>query len=149
MWNEGPIPEELMRFPGYLMARLGQASSRRFAQALEPEGLLPRHFGVMNIVAAHPGISQQGLRDLTAIDASSMVSLIDELEALGVAERRPNPADRRARAIFLTSAGERKLKRLRRVAGDLQRDFFGNLSEAELVTLHGLLRKLAERERSD
>jgi DNA-binding MarR family transcriptional regulator len=143
MWHDGPIPDELTRFPGYLMARLGQASSRRFAELLEPEGLHPRHFGVMNIVAAHPGISQQGLRDLTAIDPSSMVSVIDELEALGIAERRQHPTDRRARAIYLTPVGEQTLKRLRRLAGELQRDFFGGLSEAELLKLHELLRKLA------
>src|ERR1700736_6652294 len=113
MWNDGPIPDELTRFPGYLMARLGQASSRRFAALLEPEGLHPRHFGVMNIVAAHPGISQQGLRDLTAIDPSSMVSVIDELEERGIAERRDHPTDRRTRAIYLTPSGEQTLERLR------------------------------------
>lgn len=143
MWNEGPIPDELTRFPGYLLARLGQASSRRFTALLEPEGLHPRHFGVMNIVAAHPGISQQGLRELTAIDPSSMVSVIDELEALDLAVRRPHPTDRRARAIFLTPTGERALKRLRGLAAELQRDFFASLTGDELATLEELLRKLA------
>jgi len=143
MWHEGPIPEELSRFPGYLLARLGQASSRRFAELLEPEGLHPRHFGVMNIVASHGGISQQGLRDLTRIDPSSMVNVIDELEALGIAERRPHPTDRRARAIYLTAAGEQRLEQLRRVAGNLHADFFAGLTKAEVRTLHDLLRKLA------
>ena len=33
------------------------------------------------------------------IDASSMVAILDELERLGIAERRQNPADRRKHAL--------------------------------------------------
>src|ERR1700730_393101 len=105
MWEDGPIPDELGVFPGYLLARLGESSRRRFREALEPEGLHPRHFGVMTLVAAQPGMSQQELHEKTAIDPSSMVAVIDELEAGGLAERRSHAADRRVRTIFLTDVG--------------------------------------------
>jgi DNA-binding MarR family transcriptional regulator len=143
MWEDGPIPGELGVFPGYLLARLGEASRRRFHRALEPEGLHPRHFGVMTMVAAQPGLSQQELHEKTAIDPSSMVAVIDELEALGFAERRPHPADRRVRTIFLTASGQEKLERVRGLTAELQREFFAPLSAEERRTLHGLLRKLA------
>jgi DNA-binding MarR family transcriptional regulator len=147
MWEDGPIPGELGVFPGYLLARLGEASRRRFHRALEPEGLHPRHFGVMTMVAAQPGLSQQELHEKTAIDPSSMVAVIDELEAMGLAERRPLPSDRRVRTIFLTPGGEEKLERVRRLAAELQGEFFGPLSAEERRTLHGLLRKLAGSDR--
>src|ERR1700716_717596 len=124
MWEDGPIPGELGVFPGYLLARLGEASRRRFHKALEPEGLHPRHFGVMTMVAAQPGLSQQELHEKTAIDPSSMVAVIDELEAMGLAEGRPHPADRRVRTIYLTSGGQEKLERVRGLAAALQRAFF-------------------------
>jgi DNA-binding MarR family transcriptional regulator len=143
MSEDGPIPGELGVFPGYLLARLGEKSRRRFHRALEPEGLHPRHFGVMTMVAAQPGLSQQELHEKTAIDPSSMVAVIDELEALGLAERRPHPDDRRVRTIFLTAIGEQKLERVRALAAQLQREFFQPLSAEERRTLHGLLRKLA------
>jgi MarR family transcriptional regulator, lower aerobic nicotinate degradation pathway regulator len=143
MWDGGPIPGELGEFPGYLMARLGEASRRRFHKALEPEGLHPRHFGVMTMLAAHPGMSQHQLHEQTAIDPSSMVAVIDELEARGLAERRPDPADRRARQVFLTEQGKQTLKRIRGLAAGLQREFFGALTAEERKTLHALLRKLA------
>ena len=143
MWEDGPIPEELGVFPGYLLARLGESSRRRFHKALEPEGLHPRHFGVMTMVAAHPGMSQQQLHEKTAIDPSSMVAVIDELEARGLAERRPDPSDRRTRTIFLTEQGEATLARVRGLAANLQREFFGALTAEERRTLHALLRKLA------
>ena len=143
MWEGGRIPGELSVFPGYLLARLGESSRRRFQQALEPEGVHPRHFGVMTMVAAQPGMSQNELHEKTAIDPSSMVAVIDDLEAMGLAERRPHPADRRARTIFLTERGQQTLKRVRRLAAALQREFFQALSEEERSTLHALLRKLA------
>ena len=143
MWDGGPIPAELSVFPGYLLARLGESSRRRFHAALEPEGLHPRHFGVMTMVAAHPGMSQKQLHEKTAIDPSSMVAVIDELQAMGLAERRPHPDDRRVHAIFLTDGGEETLERVRVLAGTLQRDFFQALSADERRTLHALLRKLA------
>jgi DNA-binding MarR family transcriptional regulator len=144
MWDGGAIPGELGEFPGYLMARLGEASRRRFHEALEPEGLHPRHFRVMTMLAAHPGMSQQQLHESTAIDPSSMVAVIDELEARGLAERRPHPADRRARQVFLTEPGEQTLARIRTLAAGLQREFFAALTAEERTTLHALLRKLAD-----
>ncbi|HEX3909610.1 MAG TPA: MarR family winged helix-turn-helix transcriptional regulator [Solirubrobacteraceae bacterium] len=143
MWDGGPIPGELGQFPGYLMARLGEASRRRFHKALEPEGLHPRHFGVMTMLAAHPGMSQQQLHEKTGIDPSSMVAVIDELQERGLAERRPDPMDRRARQVFLTEQGLAALERIRGLAANLQREFFGALTAEERKTLHALLRKLA------
>jgi DNA-binding MarR family transcriptional regulator len=143
MWEEGPIPGELAIFPGYLLARLGESSRRRMRAALEPEGLHPRYFGVMTMVAAQPGMSQQELHEKTGIDSSSMVAVIDELEAMGLAERRPHPEDRRVRTIFLTDTGQETLARVRALAAAHAREFFKPLSADELRTLHSLLRKLA------
>ena len=143
MWEEGPIPAELGMFPGYLLARLGDSSRRRFQRALAPLGLHPRQFGVMTIVSAAPGTSQQQLQERTGIDPSSMVAVIDELEARGLAERRAQPGDRRVRAIFHTKAGERALQRAKAVAGELQRELLAPLSPSERRTLIELLRKLA------
>jgi DNA-binding MarR family transcriptional regulator len=143
MWGRGPVPDELSVFPGYLLARLGEASRRRFHEALAPEGLHPRHFGVMSVLAAHPGLTQQQLHEKTAIDASSMVAVIDELEAKRLAERRPYPGDRRARTVFLTALGEQTLARVRTVAAELQQELLSPLTAEESRTLVTLLQKLA------
>ena len=143
MWHDGPVPHELSVYPGYLLARLGQASAARCHAALAPEDLHPRHFGVMRILSAHPGITQQRLAEYTAIDASSMVAVIDELEAKNLAERRPHPEDRRARSVYLTPAATATLERLHKRAAELQRELFAGLTDEERKTLHKLLLKLA------
>ena len=114
-----------------------------FARALEPLGLRPPHFGVMQLIASDPGMTQQELADRSLIDASSMVAVVDELEELGYAERRPHPRDRRKHAVHLTADGKRTLERARAVATEVAQQILAPLDGDEVETLRRLLRKLA------
>jgi DNA-binding MarR family transcriptional regulator len=136
-------PAELGQFTGFLMNYLGTRSGRRFAEALEPFGLHPRHFGVMTVLDARPGTTQQELADNSRVDRSSMVTLLDDLEARGLAERRPDPADRRKRSVHLTAEGRKTLKQIRVVAAQVGEETFAALTDDERATLLHLLRKLA------
>jgi DNA-binding MarR family transcriptional regulator len=145
---DSPPPEPLASAPGFLLSFAGQRIARNFALALEPLGLRPPHFGVLRLIESSPGSSQRELVEQSMIDASSMVALIDELEALGLADRRPHPADRRKRLIYLTPKGRRTLQRAQAAAGQTAAETFSALSEQELETLTDLLRKLAGIEAS-
>lgn len=136
-------PEALGQFTGFLMNYLGTRSGRRFAAALEPFGLHPRHFGVMTVLDANPGVTQQDLADNSRVDRSSMVAVLDELERRGLAERRADPADRRKRSIHLTAEGRAQLQKMRAIARKVGEQSFAALSAEERATLHHLLRKLA------
>jgi DNA-binding MarR family transcriptional regulator len=146
MQFDDPPPEPLASAPGFLLSWNGQRIARNFAMALEPLGLRPPHFGVLTLIDANPGGAQRELVERSMIDASSMVAIIDELERLGLAERRPHPKDRRKRAVYLTANGRRTLQRARKVAIETAQGIFGPLSEQELTTLTKLLRKLAGAE---
>ena len=115
----------------------------KFAAALTPLGLRPPHFGVMQLIDAEPGLAQQQLVQRSMIDPSSMVAVIDELEEMGLAERRRHPEDRRKHAVYLTQSGKRTLQRAREVAVKLTQEVFAPLKADELETLRLLLRKLA------
>lgn len=138
-----PPPEPLASAIGFLLAWTGRRTTFEFANALEPLGLRPPHFGVMTLIDADPGTDQQQLVARSLIDASSMVAVIDELEQLGLAERRKHPADRRMHAIHLTAAGERTLGSAREAATAMADELLSPLSERERETLRQLLRKLA------
>ena len=136
-------PEELAEFTGFLLNWLGTRAQRNFVSALEPLGFHPREYGVMHVVAARPGITQEELAAQSNVDRTSIVSLLDQLEARGMAERRVHPQDRRKRCIFLTEEGERTLEQLRAIAREAGDSLFAPLSERERKQLTGLLRKLA------
>src|ERR1700722_10116450 len=90
------------RSVGFTLSSLGLAVSRRFHATLEPLGLEPREFVLLRAVAPAEGASQQAIGERLHIPASRMVAFVDALEARGLLERRPNPDDRRARALYLT-----------------------------------------------
>ena len=71
------------------------------------------------------------------IDPSTMVSLIDELEAAGLAKRRPHPTDRRAREVVITPKGRRLLERAARWRAQVEDEVLGGLTaeRRELLTL--------------
>jgi len=136
-------PEPLASAPGFLLSWNGQRIAHKFATALEPLGLRPPHFGVMTLIDAHPGSAQKDLVTRSLIDPSSMVAVIDELEGMGLAERRPHPEDRRKHAVYLTARGRDTLERAQEVAGTMAQGVFAPLDKDELETLRRLLRKLA------
>ncbi len=75
------------------------------------------------------------------IDPSTMVSLLDELEAAGLAKRRPHPKDRRAREVVITSKGRRLLERGRQMALQVEDEVLGGLNAGERRQLLKLLRR--------
>src|SRR3954468_23186775 len=101
--NAQAVPARgLSRRAGFLLAQLGTHRHRRFAERLAPLGLHPRHFGILSHLGMNEGQSQQALSNALGIHRSAVVALVDDLEDRGVAERRRDPADRRAYTLYLT-----------------------------------------------
>ena len=104
-------------------------------------GLNVKLCGVLNLLAEGP-ISQQALGEQLGIDRTTMVELIDELEAQGVVVRRRNPADRRSYALSLTPRGRTVQKRASRAFDGAADEFLNALKPAERQALMDMLRKL-------
>jgi DNA-binding MarR family transcriptional regulator len=91
---------------GFTLSQLGLETARQFGQVVGAIGIEPRHFAVLRAVQQSPDQSQQGIGDGLGIPASTMVTIVDQLEERGLIERRLQSADRRTRALRLTTAGE-------------------------------------------
>jgi DNA-binding MarR family transcriptional regulator len=133
--------DAVREFAGQLLFRLWRASHTRTAEALESLGLTTALFALLNVLGTRDGAIQQELGAAMGIDPSTMVSLIDQLEAAGLAKRRPRPTDRRAREVVITPKGRRALKRARQLAVDVEDDVLGGLSDAERRQLLALLQR--------
>jgi DNA-binding MarR family transcriptional regulator len=126
----------------FLISQLGYVISTRFRAILSPLGLEPRHFLVLRHVSRAEGSSQHALGQALRIPASRMVGLVDTLEQRGLVERRANPRDRRARALYLTEEGRRVLEQAFGLAVGHERAVTAGLSDDEQAQLLGLLRRL-------
>jgi DNA-binding MarR family transcriptional regulator len=137
-----PSPEvEVAEFAGQLFFRLWRASHTRTAETLESIGLTPPLFALLNLLGARKGAIQQEIGSAMGIDPSTMVSLIDQLEAAGLAKRRPRPTDRRAREVVITPKGRRVLKQARQLALQVEDDVLRGLTASERRQLLTLLRR--------
>lgn len=132
---------EVAEFAGQLFFRLWRASHTRTAEALNTLGLTPALFALLNVLGAREGAIQQQLSSDMAIDPSAMVKLINELEGMGLAERRRRPGDRRAWEVAITPKGRRTLQRARRLAAQVEDEVLGGLTTADRRQLLTLLRR--------
>jgi len=130
-----------VEFAGQLLFRLWRVSHTRTAEALESLGLTTALFALLNVLGTHEGAIQQELGAAMSIDPSTMVSLIDQLEAAGLANRRPRPTDRRAREVVITPKGRRVLEQARQLAMQVEDDVLRGLSGAERRQVLALLRR--------
>jgi DNA-binding MarR family transcriptional regulator len=141
----GPAePPDLLGSSGYLLARLGAESRRRWARMLADHGLTPHHFGML-MTLDHLGVAhQRRLSELVGVDPRNAVPLLDLLDQRGLLHRTSDPADRRRHVIALTPAGQRLLNQLRQAADAVEADMLKGLDDHQQATLHQLLRTLFE-----
>lgn len=138
--GEAPVAE----FAGQLLFRLWRASHVRAAEVLAEVGLTPALFSLLNVIGAREGAIQQELGAIMGIDRTTMVALVDRLEAAGLARRRPSAKDRRAREISITPKGRRLLQRARGLLAKGEDEVLTGLSARERRELIALLRRALE-----
>jgi MarR family transcriptional regulator, lower aerobic nicotinate degradation pathway regulator len=138
------LPESLTHWPGYLMTFIAEHASERFERELRDVGIRARHASVLVLIDAEGPMSQRALGRRLRIDKSPMVGVVDDLERLGLAQRRRRASDRRVQAIHLTDAGRALAARVTAVADELNERIFAPLDEAEREQLQALLLRVAE-----
>ncbi|MPY60895.1 MarR family transcriptional regulator [Streptomyces spongiae] len=133
---------------GYLLYRLGLRSGQLFNAFLQESGLRLRHYALLRFLATAEGALQRELSSRLGYDPSAIVGLVDDLEKLGFAERRPSPDDRRSRIVVLTEDGRAFLRDTVEAGLRVTNTLLQALDPAERDTLHTLLHKVAETELS-
>ncbi|WP_410640164.1 MarR family winged helix-turn-helix transcriptional regulator [Amycolatopsis sp. lyj-346] len=122
---------------GYLLKhaqlRLAELAEPRYA----PLGVTGRQLALLTLFGDGPARSQQDGAARLGVDRTTMVALVDELEAKGLVRREVAPGDRRKRLVVLTPEG----KRVRDAGAELTR-------KAEAQLLEPLSAEDAERLRA-
>lgn len=130
----------------FLLSQVGIHASRQFAERISAVDLTPPLFRVLNLVEAAEGQSQQAIGAAIEVPASRMVALVDELEQRGLVDRRPDPGDRRVRALHLTRKGRQTLERGRKIAKEHEEDLIRGLATADRRRLLDLLQKMVDQQ---
>jgi MarR family transcriptional regulator for hemolysin len=126
----------------WMLSRASHSLTTELTAALEGSGISPREHAVL--AAATGGEhTQTDLARLVGIDKTTMMVTLDELEAAGLAERRPLSTDRRARVVAVTRAGEKKVREVEKVLDRVREDVLGALAEADREVFLRCLAQLA------
>ena len=115
---------------GFLLSQASFALTTELTAALSAIGLSPRSFCVLS--KARGAEKTQGvLAGESALDKTTMVVTVDELERAGLAERRPSTTDRRVRIIAVTPEGERLVDEGAEIVDGVYREVLGDLPEEQ------------------
>jgi DNA-binding MarR family transcriptional regulator len=125
-----------------LLTRLSKAVYKSTPEAVL--GMTLRHFVVVSYLAERDGVPQQLLQDVFGIDASNLVILLNELESLGLAERRRDPSDRRRHIVVLTEAGRTANRNAEAAREGVEDVVLAGLDSEEREALRRLLAKALE-----
>lgn len=129
----------LPRLVGYRLRRAQQTVFEDFAAAVSD--LSPGRAGMLILIDANPGVTQSRLAEAVRLDRSTMVGVLDGLEARGLVERRRG-ADRRTNGLWLTRAGRSFLERTLRRIDAHERRVTARLTRAERTRLLELLGRI-------
>jgi MarR family transcriptional regulator for hemolysin len=112
----------------WLMSQASYMYTTEVTAALESLGISPRAQHVLATAMAGEH-TQTELARMVGLDKTTMVVTLDELEASGLAERRPAPGDRRARVIVVTKAGAEKVREGEEIARAVQERVLSALTD--------------------
>lgn len=128
--------------PGYIVTKLGQRVTARFADELTALGMRPRHYGALAAIATAPAGSQMELGQRLAVVPSAIVAVVDELVSLGAVERTVDATNRRRTIITTTPDGLRLLDRAAAIGRAVDEECFAALSAEERTILTSLLARV-------
>jgi len=124
---------------GFLIGDISRLIRRTFDQRAKEIGVTRPQWRVLTWLKRHEGINQSALADKLELDAMTLCRMVDRLQDAKLVERRPDPADRRAWQLFMTSKGWALSNQLEPIGEQLLQDALANMPELDREHLQMLL----------
>ena len=125
-----------------ILARLIRTEADRRARA---HGMTRAQWTRMIRLEAHPGLLQKELAEILEVEPITVARLVDRLEARGMVERRPDPADRRCWRLHLTEAAQPLLGEIDVQLTELASTLCHGLGDDTLAATSAALSRMRDR----
>lgn len=125
---------------GFLLADASRLLRKRFEAESRDLAMTSAQLHVMARLRRNEGIGQAALAAMLELEPMTLCRHIDRMEAAGLVERRPDPADRRARRLFTTDAGRELLEPMRARAATVYEQVQAGISPEDRDRLRAALR---------
>ena len=140
--DRGRPGTELTDRLGYLLKHAQHRLTALTSAALEPFGVSGREIAVLLVLDALGPSSQREAAARLGVDRTTMVGLVDGLEAKGIVVRAPFALDRRRNVVSFTEDGHARFRRALAASDAAEREFLGPLDEAAAAVFRARLRAL-------
>ncbi len=127
---------------GFILKDVSRLYVQRFEQRAAVHGLTLPQCRALVHVANNEGISQIQLAEFTDIEPMSLVRILDHMEAEGLVERHPDPADRRARSLYLKPKAKPVVDSIWQLVELTRREAFAGISRKQSELLISLLEQV-------
>jgi DNA-binding MarR family transcriptional regulator len=127
---------------GYLLKDVSRRYVARFERHAEEVSLTLNQCKVLLHLSKNEGASQVRLCELTDIEPMMMVRILDRMEADKLLERRADPADRRARRLYLTRKAAVVLDQIDRISEVTRSEIFAGVSKADREAFQQVLERI-------
>ncbi|MER5730061.1 MarR family transcriptional regulator [Streptomyces sp. NPDC002138] len=131
-----PLTLEVVELIGTVVARYHE----EYEQAAASHQLTGAQARVLGLLSLEP-MPMRRIAQKLKCEPSNVTGIVDRLESRGLAERRPDPADRRVKLAAATDEGLQTADRLRESL-DFAREPLAGLSTAERAVLRDLLKRM-------
>ncbi len=130
---------------GYLISRIKQTGTRLFDHMLaqaDIDAFNGAQGRILYVLWQQDGISISSLSAKTSLANTTLTSMLDRMEASGLVERRPSPADRRACLIALTDRARALKKDYDRISQQMNSLYYQGFTEEEVRQFEGYLQRV-------
>jgi MarR family transcriptional regulator, transcriptional regulator for hemolysin len=134
---------EPRRTIGLRLSALARALRNNFDREVSALNVTRSQWAMIAVVSHRPGATQRLIAEALEMSEASAGRLIDRLCADGLLERRERNDDRRARAIYLSSAAEPLLDKLQEFANQVEERLLRGFSPEEVAQLEEYLDRIA------
>jgi MarR family transcriptional regulator for hemolysin len=124
---------------GFLLDDVAHLYTRRFEERARKLSLTLTQCKALAALAHCGGVSQKRLAEISETDPARLVRILDRLEAVGWAERRPDPQDRRAHLLAITESAKPVVQSIWQIVRNTNTEALRGLTSDELHLLMSLL----------
>lgn len=146
--DEFVLPEPLLVLPSFLLAQLAR-EARRITARVHADGMRMPHVTVLASLEWFGPAAQKDISKRLGIDASDLVSVLDDLEERGLVERQRDDRDRRRYLVTITTKGAGVLHQHMVAMHQMNDILLGALDGDEREKLREMLIKMYRRRDPD
>lgn len=130
---------------GFLISRIKQVGSRIFDRMLATSGIDSFNGAqgrILYVLWQNDEISISNLSAQTSLANTTLTTMLDRMESIGLIVRKLDPKDRRNRLIALTEKAKALQDDYNRISGQMNEIYYTGFTETEIVQFESYLQRV-------